>query len=434
MPPDPQSHRLPKLPFVVLDVLLIALAVVIRLSAGQEPTSMTWLWVFLCVAVGGVLLCWPFYKEFHERTRLAGLALTNATDDNARRMERAARQIEEAADSAAEQVGLSQRSHHALEGLAKRIESRVNSMETEDRNFEALATELTDSLRNLLERERENLQELFAERDSDAASIVAEVRALAQRLEAAQYGLTAEAAQPSAAPEPTPKPEPTPAPEPTPEATPAPDDLDAALEDDPDAIEMPDESGDDERATPEGDEDEEGDVAASEDANDDADDSDDAPTVSGDETSETFDEADDWGDIALADGAEAADNARVAAESEPEPDPEREPEPEQASLIEDVPEGKARAAKAGRSQTTLIAQVLIGIGNKPYVRGEGGGLSLDKGVPMDFLEIGKWQWVAPDDSGPVRLTIYKNDEIPSSDGVIELKPGQRRSITPRFPA
>ena len=43
---------------------------------------------------------------------------------------------------------------------------------------------------------------------------------------------------------------------------------------------------------------------------------------------------------------------------------------------------------------------MIGIGNKPYLRGEGPGLSWDEGVPMNFIEIGKWSWSPPQKMHP----------------------------------
>ena len=57
-----------------------------------------------------------------------------------------------------------------------------------------------------------------------------------------------------------------------------------------------------------------------------------------------------------------------------------------------VKDKDATAQKARGGITTVIAKVMIGIGNKPYVRGEGPGLSWEEGVPMNFLEIGKWAW------------------------------------------
>jgi len=53
---------------------------------------------------------------------------------------------------------------------------------------------------------------------------------------------------------------------------------------------------------------------------------------------------------------------------------------------------------------------------------------------MDFVEIGKWQWIADDPTQPVRCQIYKNDETPAEGGMMELEPGQKRILSPRFPA
>jgi hypothetical protein len=96
---------------------------------------------------------------------------------------------------------------------------------------------------------------------------------------------------------------------------------------------------------------------------------------------------------------------------------------------------RKRATKSPLHLATLTARVLIGIGNKPFVRGEGPGLSADKGVPMEFVEIGQWRWVAPKDSShPITLRILKNDEVPAEGEPIVLKPGQSLDVSPVFPA
>ena len=48
-----------------------------------------------------------------------------------------------------------------------------------------------------------------------------------------------------------------------------------------------------------------------------------------------------------------------------------------------------------------MAKVKIGIGNKPFLRGEGPGLSWEEGVPMNFVEIGKWSWSPSDKEAPL---------------------------------
>lgn len=143
---------------------------------------------------------------------------------------------------------------------------------------------------------------------------------------------------------------------------------------------------------------------------------------------EEADEWDDW-DLAVADDEDDAGMPGAVLPSEESPGEAS----EQPSLLEeDAPSGAPARHQA--QQTTLVAHVLIGIGNKPYVRGTGPGLSLERGVPMDFLEIGKWQWTSNDAGEPIEVHIYKNDDIPSLEGPICIQPGQRKSVSPKFPS
>ena len=82
--------------------------------------------------------------------------------------------------------------------------------------------------------------------------------------------------------------------------------------------------------------------------------------------------------------------------------------------------------------TTVVANVMIGIGNKPYLRGEGPGLNWDEGVSMNFIEIGKWAWSPPRKNASLIVQVYRNDQDPDKGGKVEVKPGQRLEITPDF--
>ncbi|MEK9773027.1 MAG: hypothetical protein VW576_05625 [Opitutae bacterium] len=82
--------------------------------------------------------------------------------------------------------------------------------------------------------------------------------------------------------------------------------------------------------------------------------------------------------------------------------------------------------------TTVVANVMIGIGNKPYLRGEGPGLSWDEGVSMNFIEIGKWAWSPPRKNASLTVQVYRNDQDPDKSGKVEVKPGQKLEITPDF--
>jgi len=90
-------------------------------------------------------------------------------------------------------------------------------------------------------------------------------------------------------------------------------------------------------------------------------------------------------------------------------------------------------SKPRKKDAVLTAAVFIGIGNKPYVRGSGGGLNWVQGVAMEFQEIGKWQWLAPDQlDAAIELQIYRNDEDADRSGKYTLAPGQKLEVHPVF--
>lgn len=99
-----------------------------------------------------------------------------------------------------------------------------------------------------------------------------------------------------------------------------------------------------------------------------------------------------------------------------------------------LPESSGKARKTSKADTCVIVNSLIGIGNKPYLRGAGGGLSADKGVPMEYLEIGKWRYVFPPDSQfPIEFSVYKNDETRSDGGeVFKIHPNEKLELNLRF--
>ncbi len=83
--------------------------------------------------------------------------------------------------------------------------------------------------------------------------------------------------------------------------------------------------------------------------------------------------------------------------------------------------------------TRLIATAYIGIGNRLFVRGSGPGLSWEKGVPLQFVSIGKWRWETAETAAPVTVKLYKNDETECSAlGAITLDPGHQHEVTARF--
>ena len=90
------------------------------------------------------------------------------------------------------------------------------------------------------------------------------------------------------------------------------------------------------------------------------------------------------------------------------------------------------ASASSDGATRLLATAYIGIGNKLFIRGDGPGLSWDHGVPMQFVSIGKWGWFTHEASGPVRIKLYKNDELAALSGEITLEPARHSEVTALF--
>ena len=83
--------------------------------------------------------------------------------------------------------------------------------------------------------------------------------------------------------------------------------------------------------------------------------------------------------------------------------------------------------------TRLLVTAYIGIGNRLFIRGEGPGLSWDKGVPLQFVSIGKWRWETSEAGSPVQFKLYKNDETECAAlGRRSLDPGQQAEVNATF--
>ncbi len=116
-------------------------------------------------------------------------------------------------------------------------------------------------------------------------------------------------------------------------------------------------------------------------------------------------------------------------------------EKEASSTEESAPGGDSETNGSGELErslsadgvTRLVVTAYIGIGNRLFVRGEGPGLSREKGVPLQFVSIGKWRWESADSTAPVELRVFKNDQIECpSLGSITLAPGQQGEVTAAF--
>jgi hypothetical protein len=104
--------------------------------------------------------------------------------------------------------------------------------------------------------------------------------------------------------------------------------------------------------------------------------------------------------------------------------------------MDDAPVTQADAVErviSSDGATRLIATAYIGIGNRLFIRGEGPGLSWEKGVPLQFVSIGKWRWETVDAVAPIAFKLLKNDEVECTAlGTLTLEPGHQQEVTAKF--
>jgi hypothetical protein len=127
----------------------------------------------------------------------------------------------------------------------------------------------------------------------------------------------------------------------------------------------------------------------------------------------------------------AGTRKRGARKPEPEPDSSLDLPLEDTASNGAAPQVERTLSSDGA--TRLIATAYIGIGNRLFIRGDGPGLSWDKGVPLQFVSIGKWRWETNDASAPIRFKLFKNDELECATlGEQILEPGHLQELLATF--
>ena len=72
---------------------------------------------------------------------------------------------------------------------------------------------------------------------------------------------------------------------------------------------------------------------------------------------------------------------------------------------------------------------MLGIENKPFLRGNAPGLSENAGTPMTFVEIGKWSHDFSALTEEISVRILRNDDENDPLGeTITLAPGQKLEL------
>ncbi len=402
-----EAPKLPKFPFIAGDLVLIATAVYIANRSDSPLGTPALIAITACVLIGAALATIPFLADYARRTdaelterqnQIAALART--TSDSAEQLSIVASGLN----------GISESSKHnlaALEKLPAQLKERIDgvtqqlsgsavaahsSVKEDVARLEAAAEKLTRLLAKL-ETAAKLQTDTLATTEKDLAATLTrateQIDAFIAKASKKTEALAKKTPSPAAAPiTPTP-PEPAPVPltvEPIALAAPAPE---------PEPVPVPPAA-----AAPE-------------------------PVV-----------VEELAAPAFTASEPAAAEVPVDEPEAPKPPRARKPKPEDdipdLGLTPDAPDA-SESSITSDGFTRLIATAYIGIGNKLYIRGDGPGLSWDKGVPLQFVSIGKWRWESADATATVKAKLYKNDQIECQGlGTLALEPGRQHEVNAGF--
>lgn len=95
------------------------------------------------------------------------------------------------------------------------------------------------------------------------------------------------------------------------------------------------------------------------------------------------------------------------------------------------PAASATPGVVGGTMTTIDVQADVGFGNAVFLRGDGAGLSWDRGIRMVCVEGKTWRW-----SGmikhPLTFKPVLNDRNWASGHDYRVSPGQHLEVKPAF--
>ena len=102
------------------------------------------------------------------------------------------------------------------------------------------------------------------------------------------------------------------------------------------------------------------------------------------------------------------------------------------STTKKVPVKKTATPKKAASQTSIIARVDVGFGNTLYVRGEGAGLSWEKGAALKNITPYEWAFASSKGTGTVTFKLLINDILWAEGEDLTVAAGGKSVSSPTF--
>jgi len=108
--------------------------------------------------------------------------------------------------------------------------------------------------------------------------------------------------------------------------------------------------------------------------------------------------------------------------------------PAKKAPVKPGPTDKPATGERGLSQTSVLARVDVGFGNNLYIRGEGDGLSWDRGAMMENLSPYEWAFRTHDAPHGLTFKFLINDEEWAEGENLTVPSGGTSISSPTFGA
>ena len=83
-------------------------------------------------------------------------------------------------------------------------------------------------------------------------------------------------------------------------------------------------------------------------------------------------------------------------------------------------------------KTSIVAYADVGFGNMLYIRGEGAGLSWEKGASMKNISSAEWVFDTTKASGMITFKFLINDQIWAESDNLTIQAGSKSISSPEF--
>ena len=98
----------------------------------------------------------------------------------------------------------------------------------------------------------------------------------------------------------------------------------------------------------------------------------------------------------------------------------------------DLKSRSAATASPPEPATVVEAWVDVGLGNIVFIRGQGDGLSWEKGRPLDCIDGRRWVWSTKRAAGKVVFKLLLNDQVWCKGDDLSVEAGGKIDVIPAF--